>query len=55
MRLRVPDGMGIVDGSRIAGSPVRGTVTGQLLPRRTEASRRSVDALSDEMLASLSA
>jgi N-acetylglucosaminyldiphosphoundecaprenol N-acetyl-beta-D-mannosaminyltransferase len=32
MRLRVPDGMGIVYGSRIAGSPLRGTVTGRLLP-----------------------
>ena len=32
MRLRVPDGMGIVYGSRIAGTPLRGTVTGRLLP-----------------------
>lgn len=32
MRLRVPDGMGIVYGSRIAGSPLKGTVTGRLLP-----------------------
>jgi N-acetylglucosaminyldiphosphoundecaprenol N-acetyl-beta-D-mannosaminyltransferase len=32
MRLRVPDGMGIVYGSRIAGSPLRGTVTGRLMP-----------------------
>jgi N-acetylglucosaminyldiphosphoundecaprenol N-acetyl-beta-D-mannosaminyltransferase len=32
MRLRVPDGMGIIYGSRIAGSPLRGTVTGRLLP-----------------------
>jgi N-acetylglucosaminyldiphosphoundecaprenol N-acetyl-beta-D-mannosaminyltransferase len=31
-RLRVPDGMGIVYGSRLAGSPLRGTVTGRLLP-----------------------
>ena len=31
-RLRVPDGMGIVYGSRIAGSPLKGTVTGRLLP-----------------------
>jgi exopolysaccharide biosynthesis WecB/TagA/CpsF family protein len=31
-RLRVPDGMGIVYGSRIAGTPLRGTVTGRLLP-----------------------
>jgi UDP-N-acetyl-D-mannosaminuronic acid transferase (WecB/TagA/CpsF family) len=30
MRLRVPDG-GIVYGSRIAGTPLRGTVTGHLL------------------------
>lgn len=29
--LRVPDGMGIVYASRIAGRPVRGTVTGRLL------------------------
>jgi exopolysaccharide biosynthesis WecB/TagA/CpsF family protein len=32
MRLRVPDGMGIVYGSRIAGTPLKGTVTGRLLP-----------------------
>lgn len=32
MRLRVPDGMGIIYGSRIAGSPLKGTVTGRLLP-----------------------
>jgi N-acetylglucosaminyldiphosphoundecaprenol N-acetyl-beta-D-mannosaminyltransferase len=31
-RLRVPDGMGIVYGSRIAGSALQGTVTGRLLP-----------------------
>lgn len=31
-RLRVPDGMGIVYGSRVAGRPLRGTVTGRLLP-----------------------
>jgi exopolysaccharide biosynthesis WecB/TagA/CpsF family protein len=31
-RLRVPDGMGIVYGSRILGTPLRGTVTGRLLP-----------------------
>lgn len=31
-RLRVPDGMGIIYGSRIAGRPLRGTVTGRLLP-----------------------
>ena len=31
-RLRVPDGMGIIYGSRIAGTPLRGTVTGRLLP-----------------------
>ena len=31
-RLRVPDGMGIVYGSRIVGTPLRGTVTGRLLP-----------------------
>jgi len=32
MRLRVPDGMGIVYGSRIVGTPLQGTVTGRLLP-----------------------
>jgi N-acetylglucosaminyldiphosphoundecaprenol N-acetyl-beta-D-mannosaminyltransferase len=32
-RLRVPDGMGIVYGSRLAGIPLRSTVTGRLLPR----------------------
>jgi exopolysaccharide biosynthesis WecB/TagA/CpsF family protein len=32
MRLRVPDGMGVIYGSRIAGTPLRGTVTGRLLP-----------------------
>lgn len=31
-RLRVPDGMGIVYGSRLAGTPFRGSVTGRLLP-----------------------
>jgi len=31
-RLRVPDGMGVVYGARLAGRPVRGTVTGRLLP-----------------------
>jgi N-acetylglucosaminyldiphosphoundecaprenol N-acetyl-beta-D-mannosaminyltransferase len=31
-RLRVPDGMGIVYGSRLAGTPIRETVTGRLLP-----------------------
>ena len=31
-RLRVPDGMGIVYGSRLAGRALRGTVTGRLLP-----------------------
>jgi N-acetylglucosaminyldiphosphoundecaprenol N-acetyl-beta-D-mannosaminyltransferase len=31
-RLRVPDGMGIVYGSRIAGTALAGTVTGRLLP-----------------------
>jgi N-acetylglucosaminyldiphosphoundecaprenol N-acetyl-beta-D-mannosaminyltransferase len=32
MRLRVPDGMGIVYGSRLAGSPLKSTVTGRRLP-----------------------
>jgi N-acetylglucosaminyldiphosphoundecaprenol N-acetyl-beta-D-mannosaminyltransferase len=31
-RLRVPDGMGVVYGSRILGRPLSGTVTGRLLP-----------------------
>jgi N-acetylglucosaminyldiphosphoundecaprenol N-acetyl-beta-D-mannosaminyltransferase len=31
-RLRVPDGMGIIYGSRLAGTPLRGTVTGRWLP-----------------------
>jgi N-acetylglucosaminyldiphosphoundecaprenol N-acetyl-beta-D-mannosaminyltransferase len=31
-RLRLPDGMGIVYGARLAGTPLRGTVTGRLLP-----------------------
>jgi len=31
-RLRVPDGMGIVYGSRLAGYPIKETVTGRLLP-----------------------
>jgi N-acetylglucosaminyldiphosphoundecaprenol N-acetyl-beta-D-mannosaminyltransferase len=31
-RLRVPDGMGIVYGARLAGTPLRGSVTGRLLP-----------------------
>lgn len=31
-RLRVPDGMGIIYGSRILGRPLAGTVTGRLLP-----------------------
>lgn len=31
-RLRVPDGMGIVYGSWLAGTPFRGAVTGRLLP-----------------------
>src|SRR5687768_790307 len=31
-RLRVPDGMGLIYGSRLAGKPFRGAVTGRLLP-----------------------
>jgi N-acetylglucosaminyldiphosphoundecaprenol N-acetyl-beta-D-mannosaminyltransferase len=31
-RLRVPDGMGIIYGSRLLGTPLKGTVTGRLLP-----------------------
>lgn len=32
-RLRVPDGMGLIYGSRLAGTPFRGAVTGRLLPQ----------------------
>lgn len=32
-RLRVPDGMGVVYGARLAGRALRGTVTGRLLPQ----------------------
>ena len=31
-RLRIPDGMGLIYGSRLAGNPFRGSVTGRLLP-----------------------
>ncbi len=31
-RLRVPDGMGLIYGARLAGTPFRGKVTGRLLP-----------------------
>lgn len=31
-RLRAPDGMGIVYGARLGGTPFRGSVTGRLLP-----------------------
>lgn len=31
-RLRVPDGMGLIYGSRLAGTPFRGAVIGRLLP-----------------------
>lgn len=31
-RLRIPDGMGLIYGSRLAGAPFRGAVTGRLLP-----------------------
>jgi N-acetylglucosaminyldiphosphoundecaprenol N-acetyl-beta-D-mannosaminyltransferase len=31
-RLRVPDGMGVVYGARLAGSPLRASITGRLLP-----------------------
>lgn len=31
-RLRIPDGMGLIYGSRLAGTPFRGAVTGRLLP-----------------------
>ena len=38
-RLRIPDGMGLIYGARIAGTPFRGRVTGRLLPE--EIVRRS--------------
>lgn len=41
-RLRVPDGMGIVYGARLAGTPLRGRVTGRLLPEAV--ARASKDA-----------
>ncbi|MEX2546820.1 MAG: WecB/TagA/CpsF family glycosyltransferase [Chloroflexota bacterium] len=31
-RLRIPDGMGLIYGARLAGTPFRGAVTGRLLP-----------------------
>ena len=31
-RLRLPDGMGLIYGARLAGTPFRGRVTGRLLP-----------------------
>jgi N-acetylglucosaminyldiphosphoundecaprenol N-acetyl-beta-D-mannosaminyltransferase len=31
-RLRLPDGMGLIYGMRLAGRPLRGSVTGRLLP-----------------------
>jgi N-acetylglucosaminyldiphosphoundecaprenol N-acetyl-beta-D-mannosaminyltransferase len=31
-RLRIPDGMGLIYGARLAGTPFRGSVTGRLLP-----------------------
>jgi N-acetylglucosaminyldiphosphoundecaprenol N-acetyl-beta-D-mannosaminyltransferase len=31
-RLRVPDGMGLIYASRLGGTPIRGPVTGRLLP-----------------------
>lgn len=31
-RLRIPDGMGLIYGARLAGTPFRGPVTGRLLP-----------------------
>lgn len=31
-RLRVPDGMGLIYGARLAGTPFKGRVTGRLLP-----------------------
>ena len=43
-RLRVPDGMGIVYGSRIAGRPLRGTVTGRRLPEAVGAALRTAGA-----------
>ena len=31
-RLRIPDGMGLIYGARLAGTPFRGSVTGRMLP-----------------------
>ena len=39
-RLRVPDGMGIIYASRLAGRPFRGAVTGRLLPEAIVAATR---------------
>ncbi len=41
-RLRIPDGMGLIYGSRLAGTPFRGPVTGRLLPEAIV--RASADA-----------
>ncbi len=39
-RLRVPDGMGLIYASRLAGRPFRGAVTGRLLPEAIVAATR---------------
>src|SRR5687768_15997809 len=41
-RLRVPDGMGLIYASRLGGVPIRGAVTGRLLPEAIV--RRTADA-----------
>jgi N-acetylglucosaminyldiphosphoundecaprenol N-acetyl-beta-D-mannosaminyltransferase len=40
-RLRVPDGMGIIYGSKLAGQPLHRTVTGRLLPTTLAADERA--------------
>jgi N-acetylglucosaminyldiphosphoundecaprenol N-acetyl-beta-D-mannosaminyltransferase len=40
-RLRVPDGMGLIYASRLAGRPFRGAVTGRLLPEAIVAATRA--------------
>jgi len=41
-RLRVPDGMGLIYGSRLGGTPIRSAVHGRLLPEAI--ARRTTDA-----------
>lgn len=43
-KLRVPDGMGVIYGSRIRGTPLTETVTGRLLPEAVSARLAGLDA-----------